>query len=73
MLTPEGRDRFCDCTDIAVFTWRSTPSSPALEASGQIGRKKSSYGYKPSVLISESPEHVTRGNTSSQMGKALPH
>lgn len=64
-LTSESSGGFCDCPDIAVFTWSSTPpSSPALEASGQMGAKSSS-GDRLGELISEFPERVTRGNVSS--------
>lgn len=64
-LTSESNGGFCDCPDIAVFTWSSTPpSSPGLEASGQMGAKSSS-GDQLSELISEFPERVTRGNISS--------
>lgn len=65
VLTLKSKGSFCDCPDIAVFTWSSIPpSSFGLEASGQMGAK-SSPGEEPSVLISEFPKHVTRGNISS--------
>ena len=64
-LTSEGSGAFCDCPDVAVFTWSSTPpSSSALEASGQMGAKRSS-GDRLSELLSEFPERVIRGNVSS--------
>lgn len=65
MLILKGKGSFCDCSDIAVFTWSSIPpSSFGLEASGQMGAK-SSPGDEPRVLILEFPEHATRGDISS--------